>query len=109
MHALWTQFSKDEAGFVVSAELILIATIVVIGMIVGLTEVSAAVNTELDDVASAIGSLNQSYCYNGFSGCKATTTGSMYHDNSDQCDKVGISCNNPPLAECDHGHGPKGY
>ena len=30
---------NDEAGFVVSAELVLIATILVLGMIVGLSEV----------------------------------------------------------------------
>lgn len=99
MKALWTQFTRDEAGFVVSAELILVSTIAVLGLIVGLTEVSTAVNTELDDVASAFGSMNQSYCYNGLSGCKASTAGSAYHDCVDQCDRVGISCNNPPMAE----------
>ena len=30
---------KDEAGFIVSAELVLVATMLVIGMIVGLTVV----------------------------------------------------------------------
>ena len=68
MKALWTQFTRDEAGFVVSSELVLVLTIAV-------------------------------YCYNGLSGCKAATAGSAYHDCVDQCDRVGISCNNPPVAE----------
>ena len=99
MHALWTQFARDEAGFIVSAELILIATIAVLGLVVGLMEISTSVNTELDDVASAIGSMNQSYCYNGLRGCKATTAGSCYGDKVDQCDLTGISCNVPPTHE----------
>lgn len=99
MNALWTSFVRDEAGFIVSAELILIATIAVLGLVVGLTEVSTSVNTELDDVASAIGSMNQSYTFNGLRGCKAATAGSCYGDKVDQCDHVGISCNVPPTHE----------
>jgi len=34
---------NDEAGFVVSAELVLIATLLVIGLIVGLSEVQHSV------------------------------------------------------------------
>ena len=105
MRNLFATLVHDEAGFIVSAELVLIATIAVIGLVVGLTEVSTAVNTELDDVASAIGSLNQSYCYNGLRGCKGSTAGSCYNDKVDQCDQVGISCNNPPTAEDSVGHG----
>lgn len=106
MRTLWTQFAKDEAGFIVSAELILIATIAVVGLVVGLTEVSTSINTELDDVASALGSLNQSYCYNGMRGCKGTTAGSCYGDRVDECDKIHISCDNPPQHEGNgYGHG----
>lgn len=41
---------NDENGFVVSAELVLIGTILVLGMIVGLTELSYGVNEELEDL-----------------------------------------------------------
>jgi len=41
---------NDEAGFIVSAELVLVATILVIGMIVGLSEVQHAVVQELGDL-----------------------------------------------------------
>ncbi len=42
---------NDENGFIVSAELVLVGTICVIGMIVGLTELSYGVNEELEDLA----------------------------------------------------------
>lgn len=86
-------FSRDEAGFIVSAELVLIATILVIGMIVGLSEVQTAVVHELNDVANSIGSLNQSYSFRGFTGCKAVTVGSKFQDNFDVCDNNGQNSN----------------
>ncbi|MEW4529607.1 MAG: hypothetical protein ACF8PG_12735 [Maioricimonas sp. JB045] len=83
----------DEAGFVVSAELVLVATILVIGLIVGLSEVQHAVVEELGDVGEAIGSLNQSYLYTGFAsfktnggGIKSSTPGSAFADRQDDCD-----------------------
>jgi len=60
---LLKQLLDDEAGFIVSAELVLIATIAVISMVVGLSQVSRAVNEELYDVAQAFNSVNQSYRY----------------------------------------------
>lgn len=60
-----TALLHDETGFIVSAELVLIATITVIGVIVGLAEVQNAVVNELNDIGDAIGSLNQSYYVHG--------------------------------------------
>ena len=59
MLALLKKLLNDENGFVVSSELILIMTIVCLGMVVGLTEVSYAVTNELVDVANAYNRLNQ--------------------------------------------------
>lgn len=97
---------QDEAGFVVSAELILVATLLVIGLIVGLSEVQYAIVTELNDVADAVGSLNQSYSYTGFSSIahngkvKSRTFGSFYQDAVDSCDnnQCELGCD-PPVAE----------
>ena len=87
MTTLFTQLLNDENGFVVSAELVLITTIAVLGLVVGLTEVSHAVNNELEDVASAFGSMNQSYKTSGLRSCgKASTSGSRFSDNYDACD-----------------------
>ena len=60
MTTLALKLLNDEAGFILSGELILISTILSLGMMVGLSEVSHAVNNELFDVASAFDSANQS-------------------------------------------------
>jgi hypothetical protein len=88
LRKLW----NDEAGFLVSAELVLVATILVIGLIVGLIEVQASVLHELNDVGEAIGSINQSYSFPGTKTQKGwhcvTTSGSAFVDQSDDacCD-----------------------
>lgn len=56
---------KKEAGFIVSAELVLIATILVIGLIVGMVAIRDALTAEMHDVAEAIGALDQSYVFYG--------------------------------------------
>ncbi len=96
------QLLNDEVGFVVSAELILVATLLVIGLIVGLSEVQHAVVSELNDVGDAIGNLNQSYAFTGFSaqktngqGLKSFTNGSFFVDYGDECD------NNQCTLDCD--------
>jgi len=82
LRRLW----NDEAGFIISAELVLVATIVVIGMIVGLVSVRNQVVQELVDVGAAIGELSQSYCFGGiFKPCMAFTDGACYHDVVDFC------------------------
>lgn len=103
------KFWLDDSGFVISAELILISTILVIGMIVGLTEIQAAVVAELNDVSCAIGSLNQSYVFRGFSGCKGTTFGSVYYDNVDACDVCNISLCSGSVAVAEGGAFGGGY
>ena len=55
------RFYRDETGFVVSAELALVSTVTVLALVVGLSEVAYAINTELFDIANAFGSLNQSF------------------------------------------------
>lgn len=83
INSLW----NDESGFVVSAELVLITTLAVMGLVVGLTEVSHALNNELEDVASAFGSLNQSYHSSGLRSCsKSSRAGSRFSDHADLCD-----------------------
>jgi hypothetical protein len=80
----------DESGVIISAELVLVLTIAVLGMIVGLSEVAVAANTELNDISNAIGALNQSYAFTGFHGyCwkfKSFFSGSCFIDTIDDCD-----------------------
>lgn len=81
---MWSKFWLDERGFIISAELILVSTILVIGLIVGLVELQSAVVHELNDVGEAIGSLNQSYSYAGTNTWKGghviVTAGSAFFD-----------------------------
>lgn len=100
MPKLFLHLANDEAGFVVSSELILISTIVVISLIVGLAEVSNGVNQELEDVGAAFGAVNQSFCYHGLTGHKGWIAGSCFGDHVDKCDgQDDISCNDPPQPE----------
>ncbi|MBT5019040.1 MAG: branched-chain amino acid aminotransferase [Planctomicrobium sp.] len=76
---------NDEAGFIVSAELVLISTIAVLGLIVGLSEVALNINNELEDVGTAFNCIQQTYQVEGFSGHKAWTDGSRFQDSFDFC------------------------
>lgn len=102
---------NDECGAVISAELVLVLTILVIGVIVGLSEVAVAVNTELNDISNAIGALDQSYFFTGFKkngdsvSAKVTsgTAGSRFTDAHDDCDKnvtCDLVCGPPPVDTC---------
>jgi hypothetical protein len=101
------QLLNDEAGFIVSAELVLVATILVIGLIVGLSEIQHAVVQELNDVADAIGEVNQSYAYTGFHATKpghinnlgSITFGSSFADTTDDCDnnQCDLACDPPEV------------
>lgn len=100
MMTLLTKMWDDEAGFVISAELILVATVAVLAMVVGLSEVSIAINEELEDVASAFGAVNQSYAFNGTCGHKGFIAGSSYKDRHDFCDgDRDIACYMPVRGE----------
>jgi len=52
-------FLREEVGFLLSTETVLLGTILVIGMIVGLAEVRNAVTEELGDFSQAIAWLSQ--------------------------------------------------
>lgn len=77
---------RDEQAFIVSAELVLIATVAVIGLIVGMVAIRDAVVSELSDVAGAMQDLNQSYSYNRVTGHSGWTYGSSWTDRTDWCD-----------------------
>ncbi len=103
-HSVQT-FWNDELGFVISAELILVATILVIGLVVGMSELQFAIGQELNDVGDAIGSVNQTFFFSGFSarkgsgtsigGVKSFTVGGAFYDRFDDCDnnQCDLTCN----------------
>ena len=101
---------NDETGFIVSMEMVLIATVAVIGLVVGLSEVAVAVNTELNDISNAIGALQQSYGTPHYQGkdCYSNKfysffSGSLYrgfHDDGDNNTSCDIICGTPRVPTC---------
>ena len=53
LRKLW----NDQAGMIVSSEIILVGTILVLGSIAGLTSLHYALNAELNDAANAVESM----------------------------------------------------
>ncbi len=91
MKTLMQTFARDEHGFVISAELVLVMTIGVLAMVVGLTAVRDAVTHELNDISHAFGSVSQTYHYVGLSkncknGTHASINGAGFNDSADECD-----------------------
>lgn len=77
---------QDESGFVISTELMLVATLLVIGMIVGMVTLRDNVVTELADVADAISAMDQSHQTSDITGHSASSAGFIFDDNADFCD-----------------------
>jgi hypothetical protein len=88
LRRLWA----DEAGFVVSSELVLVATLLVIGLIVGMTTLRNQVVQELADTGAAIGMISQGYTFSGVQKIDgptfAQTDGSFWDDQLDVCQDV---------------------
>ena len=74
---------NDDAGALIAAEWVFVATILVLGAITGLVAVRQAVIAELHDVANALLALNQSYSFSGQSNCESSTAGSRFFDAGD--------------------------
>lgn len=83
-------FWNDQAGVILSTEIVLISTILIVGLVVGLVEVQCSIVAELGDVANAYGNLDQSYKTAGFMSNKggqctltAYSSGAAYIDIAD--------------------------
>lgn len=91
--ALW----HDQSAAVLSSEVVLLSTVLVLGMIAGLAVLRDSVVQEMGDVASAVASFNQSYNFGGITACCASMGGSSFTDLTDLCDApVGTN----PVAPC---------
>lgn len=89
MKTLVARLWVEDAGAIVSAEIMLVGTVLVLGVIVGLKSVRDSVVTELADVAQAFANINQSYSYSGVSGHGAHSGGGQFADGFDFCDTNG--------------------
>lgn len=106
MKSIW----NDENGVILSAELVLVGTILVLGVIVGMVELQCAVVAELSDLGDAIGNMDQSYYTSGIKSLKgggrykAATWGSRFRDRADECD-----CNQIIVCDCNLSGGEKSW
>lgn len=80
MPTLVLRLWKDDAGAIIATEFLLIATILVIGIAVGLAEVRESVNAELAELANGFLELSQGFVISGVTGCCAATDGSHAFD-----------------------------
>ena len=77
---------KDETGAIISAEIVVAGTILVIGVITGLSSFRDAAITELADVGGAIAWLDQSYVLHGVKAHSSATANTFHFDQRDYCD-----------------------
>jgi len=87
------KFFNDEAGLVVSAELVLVVTLIFTAVAVGLAAARDALTQELNDVSEMIGTVDQSYNIagltapgNGASANHGSNNGMGFNDRQDNCD-----------------------
>lgn len=64
--------NKKQTGFVLTSELIVLSTTMVAALVIGLSTMRDSVTAELEDVAEAIGSLDQSYAFDGMINAEGT-------------------------------------
>jgi hypothetical protein len=100
------KFINDEAGFIISAELMIIITLLFCAAVVGAAMIRDALVQEMGDVAEMIGSLDQSYTVGALSapfgdGVHASCGGSGngeangFQDATDACDCEGVLLSQP--------------
>ena len=84
-------FWQDQHGFIVSSELIFVATLLVIGMVTGITTIRDQVLGELGDLADAVSEVDQSFSISGVEGHSSSTAGVEFIDEEDFCEGDGLS------------------
>ena len=77
---------SDDLGTTISVELVLVATVLLIGLIVAQASLRDGVIGELSDVSSTVQNLNQSYSTNGVVSGSASVGGSSFEDSTDVAD-----------------------
>lgn len=80
MRHLLSEFWNDESAAIISAEMIMIGTMLVLGLFMGLVSLQQALTAEMFDMAGAMRSFDQSFNVFGLRGCKAQTFTSSYRN-----------------------------
>jgi Flp pilus assembly pilin Flp len=93
MRNLFAKLWADDAG-VVTIEYLVLGVFLAIALIVGVATLSAAINTELAELANTVLTFNSSYSVSGQSSCVA-----YYHGGgaSDTCGTITITLTAPTI------------
>ena len=62
---MWTQLWNDEAGFVITTELLLVAVVLVIGIVAGISALRTAMLGELSELGTSISNIDNSFFVGG--------------------------------------------
>jgi hypothetical protein len=82
---------KDDCGAILSTEMVLIGSVVLLGVVAGLATVRDAVTTELANFGGSISNLDQSFVLHGTRSHSAATAGTRFVDAADSGDDPGDS------------------
>jgi len=97
MPMVFRNFLRDEGGFILSTEAVLLGTLVALGMIVGLAEVRNAVVQELGDYSQAVAWLSQDFEWTSVESTNVAgdiqTSGSIFSDSTDVQEVSTIAAN----------------
>src|SRR4051812_15117497 len=80
MQRLLRQLWADDQGALIATEYLFVVTILIIGTIVGMTNLRDAINIELTETANALLAISQGYTISGTSGGGGGTDGSQAID-----------------------------
>jgi hypothetical protein len=88
MSHLLAKIWSDDYGALIPAEFLFVATILVLGIIAGLVLVRDAVVVQLEELACAIGALQQCYSFSGISACHVSVCGSAASPDTCVCNTI---------------------
>jgi hypothetical protein len=79
----------DDSGSILSLEIILVATVLLLGVLTGLASLRDAIITELADIGGAISDLDQSFIIRGPVAASSATVDTVFNDRRDFGDIAG--------------------
>jgi Flp pilus assembly pilin Flp len=77
MHQLFHTFWADDRGALLSIEFLLMASVLVLGLVVGMTTLRNAIAAEFAALANAILTLSVGFSIGGLSGCCSSVDGAQ--------------------------------
>src|SRR5262245_33544536 len=80
MRQLLSRLWSDDRGALIASEYLFVATVLVLGIVVGLADLRTAINVELTELGNAILALSQGYSISGFQGDGGSVDGSEAFD-----------------------------